>query len=536
MTLPADRLFWNIFVSACQNRMACRFTSKLAQPVILSVRRMASAAKEVHFTREGKVGLITLDRPKALNAINLNMVHQIRDNLLSWHADPSVGVVCVEGSGEKSFCAGGDVVSITTSAADASAALTFFHDEFQMNYMIGTYPKPYVSLIHGITMGGGVGLSLHGKYRVATERTLYAMPETAIGYFPDVGGSYFLSRLEQPYGMFLGLTGYRIKGADLKHLGIATHYTEMEKLPSLKSAIMASNEDTIEEVLASHESPIPGPFTLGPQVDLIKHCFSAPSVLEIFSRLEEDGSEFAVKLLKTLRRMSPRSLVVTHKLLSEGGNFSYEECFAREFVAASEIYRSGEFTEGVRALLVDKDNSPAWKPGTVEEVSQEIEGELVECLDAFQPDDIPELTFQSNLLEISKCFSAPSVLEIRSRLQASSTEFAAATDKTLSAMSPIALCIGHRTQLLSRSLDFTECLRMEVQIADPTFDLGEFQEGVRALLVDKDNNPRWKPATLEGVTEEMVTTNQNSLFRSRDWLSADQGPVFPDSVGSCYLV
>jgi enoyl-CoA hydratase/carnithine racemase len=329
-------------------------------------------SSEVHFQHTGRVGLITLDRQKALNALNAPMVEEMTKKLRDWRTSDDVEVVCIEGAGSKAFCAGGDVVSITKDAKDESVPLNFFHDEFQMNHMIGTYPKIYVALIHGITMGGGVGLSVHGKYRVATEKSLYAMPETAIGYFPDVGGTYFLSRLPQPYGMFLGLSGHRLKGADLKHLGIATHYTTVENLPALKADILASDRSSIEDVLQKHEVELPAPFSLDPHDDLIKHCFSADSVPEIISRLQQDGSEFAVKLTKTLLRMSPRSLVLTHRLLSIAPSKSYEECFATEFGAAHQIVRSGEFGEGVRALLVDKDNAPAWNPAKIEDVTEDM--------------------------------------------------------------------------------------------------------------------------------------------------------------------
>ena len=353
--------------------MAYRVPSLFLRPGFLSLHHLTRAmSSEVHFQDSGRVGLITLDRQRALNAINENMVQQISGKLVEWRGREDLEVVCIEGAGTKAFCAGGDVVSITKEPSDESVALNFFHDEFQMNHMIGTYPKVYVALIHGITMGGGVGLSVHGKYRVATDKSLYAMPETAIGYFPDVGGSYFLSRLPQPYGMFLGLTGHRLRGADLKHMGIATHYTTAEQLPALKADILTSDRSCIGDVLQKHEVEAPAPFSLDPHESLIKHCFSADSVSEILSRLEQDGSDFALKLVKSLQRMSPRSLVITHRLLSIAPSKSYEECFAMEFSAAHQIVRSGEFTEGVRALLVDKDNAPLWNPAKIEEVTEEM--------------------------------------------------------------------------------------------------------------------------------------------------------------------
>ncbi|KAL5263971.1 hypothetical protein ACHWQZ_G005162 [Mnemiopsis leidyi] len=353
--------------------MASRLSNFLLRPNLSTLSHVTRAmSSEVLFQHTGKVGLITLDRQRALNALNTSMVEEMTKKLVEWRTDDQVEVVCIEGAGTKAFCAGGDVVSITKKGEDESVALNFFHDEFQMNHMIGTYPKVYVALIHGITMGGGVGLSVHGKYRVATEKSLYAMPETAIGYFPDVGGTYFLSRLPQPYGMFLGLSGHRLKGADLKHLGIATHFTSVDNLPALKADILGSDGSNIESVLSRHEVELSTPFSLDPHADLIKHCFSADSVPEIISRLQQDSSEFAGKVVKNLLRMSPRSLVLTHRLLSTALSKSYEECFTTEFCAAHQIVRSGEFAEGVRALLVDKDNSPAWNPAKIEDVTEEM--------------------------------------------------------------------------------------------------------------------------------------------------------------------
>lgn len=347
--------------------MACKISAVLRPRALAPLRAMSS---DVHFTEHGKVGLITLDRQGALNALNHPMVSSITRRLVDWLAGPSVGVVCVEGAGAKAFCAGGDVVSLTRG--DENTALDFFHDEFQMNYLIGTYTKPYVALIHGITMGGGVGLSLHGKYRVATDRTLYAMPETAIGYFPDVGGSYFLSRLPPPYGMFLGLTGHRLRGPDLKHLGIATHYVTSDNLPGLRAALLTSTQDNVGTVLDTFTEHLTAPFSLEPHHDLIEHAFTAHSVLEIISRLKDNGSDFALKLVSSLSKMSPRSLAVTHRLLTLAPDRSYEECFRTEFRAAQQIVRSGEFTEGVRALLVDKDNTPSWHPAKLEDVTEDM--------------------------------------------------------------------------------------------------------------------------------------------------------------------
>ena len=221
-------------------------------------------------------------------------------------------------------------------------------------------------------MGGGVGLSVHGDYRVATDKSLYAMPETAIGYFPDVGGSYFLSRLPWPFGMFLGLTGQRLKGPDLKHLKIATHYTHSDNLPALKEAIAQSSADSIKSVLEQHETPIDIEFSFEPHRPSIEKCFCGSSIDDIISMLKAENTDFTNKIVSSLYKMSPRSLKVTHELLTRARDLSYEECFRMELNAANEIVRSGEFTEGVRALLVDKDNCPNWKPDSLDEVNHDI--------------------------------------------------------------------------------------------------------------------------------------------------------------------
>lgn len=321
------------------------------------------------FSQHGKAGLVSLNRPKALNALNGNMVTLITEQLVKWSTDPSVETVLVEG-GEKAFCAGGDVVSLTNGTTPDP--LQFFNKEFQMNHFIGRYNKPYIALVHGITMGGGVGLSVHGKYRVATEKSLFAMPETGIGYFPDVGASYFLSRLPGVYGLFLGLTGHRLKGGDLKHLGIATHYIDSTKREALREAVFGSGGEGVESVMSGLEDTVPGPFSLAPHAALIEQCFSAANVPQIMISLEQEGSEFSVKLLSTLSKMCPISLCLTHSMLTRAKSLSYEQCFAMELNAAHHVLESGQFKEGVRALLIDKDNTPHWFPASLSGCSEEM--------------------------------------------------------------------------------------------------------------------------------------------------------------------
>jgi len=348
--------------------MACKL---LTRPLFYKrlCRAMSSAESEVLFSQHGKAGVVSLNRPRALNALNANMVTLITDQLVAWSTDPSVEHVLVEG-GEKAFCAGGDVVSLTNGST--AEPLDFFNEEFQMNHFIGRYNKPYIALIHGITMGGGVGLSVHGRYRIATERSMYAMPETGIGYFPDVGASYFLSRLPGVYGLFLGLTGHRLKGGDLKHLGIATHYIASTRREEVREAVLASNGERVEAVLSGLEDTVPEPFSLAPHAGLIEECFSGVDVPDIISKLEKEGSQFSVKLLSTLSKMCPISLCLTHAMLTRAKSLSYEQCFAMELNSAHHVLESGQFKEGVRALLIDKDNTPQWSPVSLSECSKEM--------------------------------------------------------------------------------------------------------------------------------------------------------------------
>lgn len=241
-------------------------------------------------------GFVILNRPKALNALNLEMVRKITKSLKKWEFSKSL--VVVKGSGDKSFCAGGDV-RVLVEAGPTYESKSFFKEEYTMNSVIGNYKIPYIALIDGITMGGGVGLSVHGKYIVATERTLFAMPETAIGLFPDVGGSYFLPKLNNHLGMYLGLTGFRLKGEDVLKAGIATHFCESSQILELEKALLdIKDADDVEDVLKSFHQVSNKDFVLKPHLDQIAKCFCAGSVEEIYNNLERDGSEWAQDTIK----------------------------------------------------------------------------------------------------------------------------------------------------------------------------------------------------------------------------------------------
>lgn len=244
-----------------------------------------SVEDEVLLQEIGNAGIIKLNRPKALNALNLSMVEKIYPVLKKWES--SKKLVIIESANEKAFCAGGDVKGIAIALKENNKKLgeTFFRKEYTLNHLIGTYKIPYIAAINGITMGGGVGLSIHGKYRIATEKTLFAMPETAIGLYPDVGGSYFLPKLERKLGLYLGLTGDRLKGADVLFAGIATHFVPSEKLSDLKQDLLVTEESNINNVLNKYQpEKLNQEFSLASHMDQIDKCFSAPSIENIIKR------------------------------------------------------------------------------------------------------------------------------------------------------------------------------------------------------------------------------------------------------------
>ncbi|XP_076295788.1 3-hydroxyisobutyryl-CoA hydrolase [Lasioglossum baleicum] len=332
----------------------------------------ANNEEEVLIKDIGNKGIITLNRPKALNALNLSMVKKIYPTLKKW--ETSKKLVIIEGAGEKAFCAGGDVKSIVLGVKENNKELgeTFFKEEYMLDHLIGTYKIPYVALINGITMGGGVGLSVHGKYRVATEKTLFAMPETAIGLFPDVGGSYFLPRLNGKLGLYLGLTGERLKGMDVLLAGIATHFVASESISELKQDLLTTDSPDVTTILNKYQlKNLDKPFALAAYMNQINKCFSAPSVEEIIKRLEEEKSEWAEKTVKTLLKMSPTSLKVTMKAIQKGSTLNLADCLKMEYRLACNygLCQTKDFSEGVRALLLDKDQNAKWNPKTLSEVS-----------------------------------------------------------------------------------------------------------------------------------------------------------------------
>uniref|UniRef100_A0A671L4Z7 3-hydroxyisobutyryl-CoA hydrolase n=1 Tax=Sinocyclocheilus anshuiensis TaxID=1608454 RepID=A0A671L4Z7_9TELE len=331
---------------------------------------------EVLFEKVGNAGVITLNRPKALNALNLTMIRHIYPQLKKWVKDSETDLVIIKGAGEKAFCAGGDIRAVS-EAGKAGDSLTqdLFREEYILNNTIGTYQKPYVALIDGITMGGGVGLSVHGRFRVATEKTLFAMPETGIGLFPDVGGGYFLPRLQGKLGLFLALTGFRLKGRDVQRVGVATHFLQSDKIVSLEKDLVdlktPSNSD-VAQLLDSYQEQVCGKNRPG-------------SVEEIMENLKKDGSAFALKQTETLAKMSPTSLKLTFRQIQEGARMSLQEVLVMEYRLSQACMRGHDFYEGVRAVLIDKHQSPKWKPSTLSGVSEQA---IEECFSSLGERDL----------------------------------------------------------------------------------------------------------------------------------------------------
>ncbi|XP_068926324.1 3-hydroxyisobutyryl-CoA hydrolase, mitochondrial isoform X4 [Petaurus breviceps papuanus] len=301
-------------------RPVSRFSSFKRTQIILQhlgMSKHTDSEPEVFLERKGCAGVITLNRPKTLNSLTLSMIQQIYTQLKKWEQEPETSLIIIKGAGEKAFCAGGDVRVISEAGkAKQKLAQDFFREEYTLNYAIGTCQKPYVALIHGITMGGGVGVSVHGHFRVATEKTLFAMPETALGLFPDVGGGYFLPRLPGKLGYLLALTGFRLKGRDVQKGGIATHFVDSDK---------------------------------------------------------------------TIKKLSPTSLKITLRQITEGSSKSLPEVLTMEYRLSQALLRGHDFYEGVRAVLVDKDQNPKWKPAKLEEIPDEF---LNDCFKSLGSDDL----------------------------------------------------------------------------------------------------------------------------------------------------
>ena len=335
---------------------------------------------EVLAFTEGKVGRLRLNRPKALHALNQAMCRAMIDALVAWRADPNVELVLLDHAEGRGFCAGGDVRAVAESGkGDGKAARAFFHTEYQLNHLLFTYAKPVVSFLDGIVMGGGVGVGLPARYRIATERTVLAMPEATIGLFPDVGGGWYLSRLPGRLGQYLALTAARLDGADAKAIDLATHYVPSDALEDLKAKLVADPRDAEAILDAASIAPPDAPILA--QRHEIDRFFAADTVEEILAALEADEGEWAQKTLAGLRTKSPQSCKVALRELREAAlRTDFAEEMRAEYGIVAHVSTRHDFIEGVRALLVDKDNAPRWDPATPEGVTDSLLDQIFAAL------------------------------------------------------------------------------------------------------------------------------------------------------------
>lgn len=320
----------------------------------------------------GRIGHISLNRPAAIHALTLDMVHAMTAALLEWRDDPKVQAIIIDHAEGRGFCAGGDIAFLRNSALNDGgvSGCKFFHDEYQLNHLLFTYPKPVVAFMDGITMGGGVGISQPARFRIATENTRLAMPETGIGLFPDVGGGWYLSRLPGRIGAFLALTGARLDGAECRVVGLATHYLPAAALSEAKARIAAGEEaGTVLDSLAVE----PPPARILANREAIDRLFASDQLEDIFAALEGDGSDWAAKELATLRTKSPQTCkVALRQLATSAGLPDFAANMAMEYRIASRVLTRPDFAEGVRAVIVDKDNAPQWNPATAEGVTDAL--------------------------------------------------------------------------------------------------------------------------------------------------------------------
>jgi enoyl-CoA hydratase len=346
-----------------------------------------SGSEEIQLDRTGGMAILTINRPQALNALTLGNYRRFAPALLAWASDPSVHAVVVRGAGERAFCAGGDVRAVYEAgraiSGDPDLPAIFFREEYELIRRIHRFPKPYIAVIDGITMGGGAGISVNGAYRIATDRTLFAMPETAIGLFPDVGATRFLNRCPGNVGRYLGLTGARLGAADALYCGFATHFVPHDRITELVGALgmvileTRQDDDRIEATLTRFAQN-PGTASLAILRPAIDRCFAGCSVEKILDALAAEAkagsahADWAVETQAGLLTKSPTSLKITLRQLVIGRDYDLEAALALEYRLTQHVMAAHDFYEGVRAMLIDKDQKPRWQPSTLVEVSNDM--------------------------------------------------------------------------------------------------------------------------------------------------------------------
>lgn len=323
----------------------------------------------------GDLGVITLNRPNVLNSLNLNMIHLIHRKLEKWAVTNHIKAVVIRAAEGRAFCAGGDLrLTYDRHLAHHTGMADFFRDEYQLNRFIFHFPKPYIALLDGITMGGGVGISIHGSHRVATERLLFAMPETGIGFFPDVGGTYFLPRLPHHLGFYLGLSGARLTSDDCVAIGIAQHKVSKESLPLLMTTLAqqpltGDARSKVSEVLQQFHQPMAKTPFIEQKTELGTH-FSAKKIEDILQNLQQSASPLCKETAKILYSKSPTSLKVTMRALQMGQQLNFDDCMRQEYRLVNHFLKGHDFFEGIRAVIIDKDQAPKWNPSSLEGVTQ----------------------------------------------------------------------------------------------------------------------------------------------------------------------
>jgi enoyl-CoA hydratase len=329
---------------------------------------IADTASEVIARRHGRVGRLTLNRPRALNALTEPMCAALVAALLAWRVDPEVSLVLIDHAGERGFCAGGDIRALAAAGAgDRAAGHAFFLAEYRLNDLLQRYPKPVLAVMDGVTMGGGVGLSIYARYRLATERTVLAMPETAIGLFPDIGAGWRLPQIPGEAGVWMALTGARLKAADALHLGLCTHYAESARLDALKAAVIA--DPLVPEAILDAFAADPGPAPIADHRAEIDRLFSGETVEGIVAALR-GGSAWAQAQADELAAKSPTSMKVGLRLLrTAAARAAFDQEMALEYRLACRLISAQDFQEGVRAVVIDKDHAPRWSPARLEAVS-----------------------------------------------------------------------------------------------------------------------------------------------------------------------
>jgi enoyl-CoA hydratase len=339
---------------------------------------------EILFDRKGAAGIVTLNRPKALNALTHDMIRQLAAKLEAWRTDDGVTRVIIRANGERAFSAGGDLRDVTVRGRQEEA-LVFFANEYRLNAAIKRYPKPYIALIDGIVMGGGVGVSIHGSHRVAGEKFQFAMPEVGIGFFPDVGGTWMLPRLKGKIGTFCALTGERLKAGDALFAGVCTHHVSAARFADLTEALCGNVP--VDATLAAFAEPAQGG-EIASKADLIGRLFAGNEIEDILAALDRqaagEADSWAGRIAALIRTKSPTSLRIALEQMKRGAGWTFEECMKAEYRIVSRVLYQDDFYEGVRALIVDKDNAPRWNPAALADVNRQA----IEALFAPLPNEL----------------------------------------------------------------------------------------------------------------------------------------------------